>query len=289
MKVEQLQEGALCQLKIGRWDARVKMPTEKLGKNIPKEIVRAVQDLIEDRTLLDDLATIKRTAKGFLWRNSLPFPVDGVFWLPKNRIVKIDERFQELQTEHFKRVDTLVDNYGRLISDFKSKYPDYYRKDKYPTSNGLRNKYYFYWNFFHFEIPSKKSKILSPAMYKRETEKLKDMVNKMEEMTINIIGNTLIDRLNSLAKQCESGKVNAHTVNSFDNFVKKWDDLWKDHVDEKKMKSIMIMLKRHAKKMTTDRLKDNETFRNEIQKYAEKTVGKIKNIPNFELKRSLDI
>ena len=289
MKSEQLQEGALCQLKIGRWDASVKMPNDKLGKDIPKEIVRAVQDLIEDRTLLNDLATIKRMAKGFLWRNSLPFPVDGVFWIPKKDIVRIDEKFMELQTEHFERVEKLLENYNKLIQNFKDKYPKYYRKDKYPTINRLRSKYYFYWNFFHFEIPSKKTKILSPEIYKREQEKFQGMVKQMEEMTINIIGNTLIDRFNSLAKQCDSGKINSATVNSFSTFIKKWDDLWKDHIDDRKMKNIMIMLKRHMKGMTTDRLKDNESFREKMGEYASKAINKITKIESFELKRKLDI
>ena len=79
MKAEQLQDGALCQLKMGRWDASVKMKKGELGGSVPQEIVRAMQDLVEDRTLLKDLATIRRSAKGLLMRNSLPFPVDGVF------------------------------------------------------------------------------------------------------------------------------------------------------------------------------------------------------------------
>ena len=289
MKLEQLQEGAFCQLKIGRWDASIRLPKDKLGSKVPKEIIRATQDLIEDRTLLKDLATIRRSAKGYLFRNSLPFEVDGIYWIRKDKISEIDEKFAELKVEYGVRLDKLIRNYIKMKNDFRKKYPDYYVGKKYPTSSQLREKFYFRWNFFHFAIPDKETKILSPKVYKREQEKFKNMIARMEEMTITMIGNLLIKRAQKLSKQCNSGKINGGTVASIERFMKRWDELWDNYVDEDKMRSIMKSLKKQIKGMSVERLKGNEDFRNKMEKTLEGIIGNIQNVPGFELKRNLDI
>jgi len=289
MKLEQLNEGAFCQLKIGRWNASTKLDKSKLGKDVPKEIIRANQDLIDDRTLLKDLSTIKRSARGYLIRRSLSFNIDGVFWVRKEDIPKIDEKFFEFKKEYEVRLEKLIRNYVKMKNDFRRKYPEYYIPDKYPRSNELRRKYYFDWNFFHFVIPDKKTNILSPGIYKRETEKLKNMVKEMEEMTINLVGNMLIKRAEKLAVQCESGNINAATFNSIEEFMKRWDNLWGDFIDEEKMKSVFSSLKKNLKGMNADTLKDNDSFRGKMGKTLEDAVEQIKNISGFELKRKLDI
>jgi len=289
MKAEQLQDGALCQLKMGRWDASVKMKKGQLGSSVPEEIIRSMQDLVEDRTLLKDLATIRRSAKGLLTRNSLPFPVDGVFWIPKHKITELDEAFGKFQEEYTKRLDILCDNLETMKANFKAKYPKYYRKEKYPTTKQLKRKFYFHWNFFQFTLPDKKANILSPAIYKKEQEKFSGMIKQMEEMTITLVGNMLLRRVQKLATQCDSGKINAGTFSSIERFLERWDDIWKDHVDEKKLRGIMISLKKQIKSASVERLKNNEDFRQAIGSHLEKTIEKIKAVPDFTLKRSLDI
>jgi hypothetical protein len=102
MKQEVMQEGVLCQLKMGRWDASIRMSKDKFGKELPKEIVRAMQDLVEDRTLIKNLDAIRRSAKNTLKNNSLPFPVDGIFWCPKDKIPLLDDCFTKLKVERRK-------------------------------------------------------------------------------------------------------------------------------------------------------------------------------------------
>jgi hypothetical protein len=289
MKPEQLQEGVLCQLKMGRWDASVRLPKSKLGDELPREIVRAMQDLVEDRTLLKDLATIRRSAKGLLHRNSLPFPIDSVFWVKKEKIPDLDQGFADFKKENDKRLEKVIKNYGKMKSDFKKKYPKFYDKKHYPTEARLRSKFYFYWNFFQISIPDKSTKILSPAVYKRETEKLRNMVSQMEEMTVNMVGNMLHKRVAKLAGQCDSGKINAGTFNSVERFLKRWDDLWRDHVDEKKMKMIMTRMKKEIKGASVERLKNNEDFREKVGSQLESIMEKLHQVPDFTLKRKLDI
>jgi len=289
MTPEQLQEGVLCQLRAGRWDASIRLPKSKLGKELPKEIVRAMQDLIEDKTLLKDLATVRRSAKGLLQRNSLPFPIDGVWWVSKENVNYLDEEFKKFEEMNSKRLEEFLKKYDKMKNDFKSKYPTFYNSKNYPTKDELRKKYYFRWNFFQISIPDKSTKVLSPSVYKRETEKLRGMVKQMEEMTINLVGNMLHKRIKKLSSQCESGKINAGTFNSIELFMKRWDELWRDNVDEKKLKMVMARLKKEMKGASVDRLKGNEEFRENLGSQLETIMKKLHQVPDFTLKRKLDI
>lgn len=291
MELAKLQEGALCQLKVGRWDASTRMDKSKLGKNVPKEIVRAMQNLVDegDKHLLDDLTTIRRQSKRILINNSLPFPVDGVFWVPKEQISLIDRLFNEQKVEYAERLVILKRHMPLIKRRFNAKYPDYYNADLYPKTSDLDAKYYFKWNFFHFVIPDREAEILSPAMYKREREKFKNMVKEMEEMTVNLIGNQLMQRITSLQSQCETGDISGATINSLDRFLDKWKKLWEGNIDNAKMKQIVKSLRVQMKRTTTEKLKDSEDFRNKAGAKLEKLIHRIKNIPNVELKRKFDI
>lgn len=289
MQANQLQEGALCQLKIGRWDASIRMSKDKLGKSVPKEIVRAMQDLVEDKTLLKDLTTVRRATKNLLVNNSLPFPVDGVFWVPKEKIPELDTAFEEAKQEYFRRRDILKRRLPLMKRRFSQKYPKFYNPDVYPKSFELDKKYYFTWNFFHFTIPDEKTEVLSPAMYKREQAKFQSMVKEMEEMTVNLIGNELFKRIKTLQEQCENDNINAGTVNSIERFMDKWRSLWEGHVDNTRLKGIMKSLRVQMARTTAEKLKDSEDFRNKAAAKLEKLVGRIQNVPNLELKRKLDV
>lgn len=289
MKEDKLEEGCFVQLKMGRWDAKTRIPTSKLGKGIPAEIITTRQDIIDDRILLKDLTTIRRMAKGLLKRNSLPFPIDGIFWVPKDKIPMLNDGFATYKTAYELGINKLCENIKKMETEFKNKYPDYYNKQNYPSQSRLRKKFYFYWNFMHFTAPSKKIKTLSPALYKNEQAKFSKMIVEMEEMTINLIGNSLLARIDRLSSQCESGKINNGTVKSIDKFLKHWNELWEDHIDEKKLKSVMATLKKQMASVSSDRLKNNEDFRNKFNQKLEKIAEQIKVIPDFKLKRKLDI
>ena len=289
MTPEQLQEGALCQLKIGKWDASVRMSKDKLGKSVPKEIVRAMQDLVEDKTLLKDLTTIKRSTKNMLKNHSLPFPVDSVFWVPKNTITYLDEYFAEQKAEYMRRKEILKRKLPIMKRRFKQKYPKFYEERYYPTRPELDKKYYFEWNFFHFAVPDKKTQVLSPAQYKREQQKFRAMVHEMEEMTVNLIGNELLNRIDTLRQQCENDEINAGTVNSIERFMEKWNNLWKGNVDNKKLHGIMKSMRVQMKRTSAEKLKNNDDFREKAAEKLEKIIGRIQNVPNLELKRKIDV
>lgn len=293
-KLARLNEGVLCSIQTGFWGASAQYDKNHLGKEVPKAIVRATQDLLEDKTLMDDIRNIQWQAKYLIKNNSLPFPIDGVFFLPKNQIGYINERLEELMEEFDVRVGKFVSTYDRLVDNFKKKYPKQYKnqevKNKYPSKKSLRNKFYLRWTFFSIDTPDSTAGILDPNDYKRAVDKFHGMVDEMEDMAMNIIANDLFKRLENLHNQCLDGeKIHGKSIGSVNRFLDKWKDLWKGNVDNRKMTMIVARLRKEMSKVEITRLKDNQNFREEFTGKMGSIMKKLDNIPNVTLKRKLDI
>ena len=289
-KLERLNEGVFCNFRIGYWGARVKFDKNKLGKNVPKEIVRAAQDLLDDKVLIEDIKNIQWQAKYVLKNNSMPCPIDGIFFIPKKKIVYINEQLNSMTEEFDQRVDKFVRNYKKLVKNFSEKFPEHYDPKKYPSSGQIKNKFYMDWKFFNLGAPDSAATILDPNEYKKEVNKFKGMISEMEEMALNVIGNDLFAKIDKLQKQCESGEgLHGKTVGSINRFLDKWSDLWVGNIDDRKMKMIVSRLKKEMNKVTINRLKGNDEFRTEVSKKLNGILSKIESIPSIELKRKLDI
>ena len=287
MDTAAMKNGVLCNLRIGRWNASTKLPDNKLTE-VPKQIVRAMQDLIEDKARLKELATVRRMAKGELARNSIPFPIDGIWFVPKKFIARLDDRFKELRDINKELVGNLLKDYGRMKRSMKERYPDYYNPEKYPSPEALKAKYHFDWKFFNIAMP-KKGGVLSPELYKEEQLKFQGMVKEMEEMTLTLVATRLHHRVNRLAAQCAGHKINSGTIRSIDRFLNHWDELWAGHVDEERLHSIIKKLRAHMKGIDIDGLKGSQGLQQKTEKALNKIMKGLENIPNSSLKRKLDI
>jgi len=287
--VNVFREGVLVHLKVGRWGARAKMKEEHLPDDFPREVARAVQDLIEDKTLLQDISSIRRECKRYLINRSLPFPVDGLFFVPKKFILDIDNFFENKKEEYNEKVNEFFSQYGRLKRDFRRRYPEIYRDEKYPRESILRRKFYFHWSFRQFVVPDKEMEILSPDVYRKEMAKFKQDIEEMKNMTVAVIGNAFVKKINTLARQCNNEKINAGTIKGINQLLEKFDTLWGDFVGQKQLKSTIEEVRRHMKTVSADRLRENEDFREKIGSQMEKIVGKLEKLPDVRLKRKLDV
>jgi hypothetical protein len=292
MNPEKLSEGVLVHLRMGFWNARIKLSDEKINKskNLPKDIVRGTQDLIIDRSIIDKLLSIRNRAKTILRENSMIFPIPGVYWIPKNKIQYLDDAFTELKKMYIRKTNELACNIDRLKFDFREKYPEFYLEWKYPNPKQIKAKFYFEWSFFSLQLPDEKSGLIPPSLYKKEQEKFQNMIKEMNDIAINVIGNELLKRIDSLYSQCEQDKFSAGTIKSFEKFMERWDTLWSGNIDDKsKMHNVIKRAKRFLSKTTVERLRTSEDFKNKTQAKIEKIANQIKNIPNFKLKRKLDV
>jgi hypothetical protein len=291
-RIDRLNECVLINFQRGFWTASAKFDKSKLGSKVPKEIIRATQDLLDDKTLIDDILTVQNKAKYFVKNNSLPFPIDSVFRIPQDKIIYVeDELTNYFMPMHQERVEILANAIDKLEKRFKKKYPNEYRPELYPTKKEIRQRFYIRYTPFYFGVPEKGLEVFNSKAYQRQVSKIKGMLDEMEEMTVAVIGNDLLKRIDNLHSKCQDDGDSLHgkSVGSITRFIDKWDDLWRGEVDDKKLTMIVGRLRREMKKVSTDRLKNNDDFRNEISGKLETIMEKLERIPNVELKRKIDL
>jgi hypothetical protein len=291
-RIDKLNECVLINFQRGFWTASAKFDKNKLGKKVPKEIVRATQDLLHDKTLIDDILTVQNKAKYFVKNNSLPFPIDSVFRIPQDKILEVEETLNnEYMPMFYERVEILAEAITSLKAKFKKKYPNEYHPELYPSKKEIRQRFYIRWTPFYFGVPSKGLEVFDSKAYQMQVSKIKGMLDEMEEMTVTVIGNDLLKRIDNLHSKCQDDGDELHgkSVGSISRFIDKWDDLWRGEVDDKKLTMIVGRLRREMKKVSIDRLKNNDDFRNEISGKLEGIMAKLEKIPNVELKRKIDL
>lgn len=289
MNNEQIKNGALCRLKIGRWSAIVTLPKSNLGKTVPKEIIKITQDLVQDKKLIRKIGKIRRETKAILKEMALPFPIRGVYWVHKKRINDVNKIFKIKERQYRKNVQELCKQLPKIKKEFKDLYPDFYKEAYYPKKEELKKKFYFSWNFFTFNFPGKSLNIIPNKIFIKEKKKFTQMINKIEEMTINTIGNSLLVKVKALSLQCEHKKINKVTILGLNKIIKQWEDYWKDNINGKEIQEIMKQVKINMKKITKKKLLKNENFRDKVKKQMDKIEKQIRLIPNIKLNKQFRI
>jgi len=104
--------------------------------------------------------------------NSAPFPVDSVFWIPKERVIAIDEKLIDIEQRFTVLKNELAKNIGKFQKRYAKKYPAFYDPEKYPSPEEIKAKFNIKWRFFDMTLPTTK-KGLSVKMLRREEEKAK--------------------------------------------------------------------------------------------------------------------
>lgn len=286
------KNGCLVILNTKKWMATARIDKENFKDDIPKNLVRGVQELLEDKSEIEELIEIKRAAVRLIKSWSLPFPVYGLYFVVKEAIPTIDAKMVELKSHWDGVLERFISNYKSRIASFKTNHPKLYRANKYPRPDTLKDMFHFSWSFRVFDVPSADMKEISPAMYKRQVESMKQDVETMRNETMAMVGKALHDRIASLQSQCVDDKVNARTVNSIHKILDKWDDLYSGFIGHTQLKKVID----DAKKMMNDnrdadRLKDDSAWREKIAKSAEALVKGIVLIPEVQIKkkRKLDV
>jgi len=287
MNHKNIKNGALCQLTIGRWSAIVTLPKSNLGKTVPKEIIKITQDIIQDKQLIRKISKIRRESKLSLLKMALPFPIRGVYWVHKNNIKELNAIFQKKEKEYYKNVQDLCKQLPKIKRKFKRGYPNFYKEVYYPTKDELKQKFYFSWNFFTFGFPDKDLSIIPGTMHTKEKQKFSEMINRIEQMTINIIVNSLLVKVRAFLSQCRHKKFNDATILSFTKITRQWNETWKDNVKEPTIRNVMKQVEINAKKITKKKLVENKIFQNKIKRQMSKIEKQILSIPNIKLNRQL--
>lgn len=284
-------DGVLVYLKVRAWGATAKLDSSMLPDELPDEIVRAVRDLLtpEGMALLKDYQRVRNEAKGWLYRNSIPFPVDGMVFIRKELIEKANEVLTDLQRQAFEIRDEFVGVVKDLEADYAKEYPKFYDPAKYPSDQQLLGRFIFRWSFRVFEPPNSNLKVLSPAQYKQEVSKFKDDVERMKKDTLTIVASSIVERLSMLSKQCEDDAVYTATVESVDRLLEKVDTVFKGFINDNSISKAIKDIRLYMEGTDAEMLRADEDFRSVVGDKMKAITEEIQANPGISLQRGFEL
>lgn len=279
-----LEIGFLASVKIYCWGASVKIDPKTISDDAPSEIVRAMQDIISDKTILKQLRKIKNQVFYFMEQNSMPFPLEQAFFVPKIRIEEVSNYLEEMKAEYFKLVDSFIGEYDRLKTKFKLSYPKQYKivQKRYPDITRLKEKFRFDWNFYTINMPNEEGfSTIDKKIFEKEKARFNALIQEMEENTVNFVREKLIERIEVLSSQCENGTINRATINSVNNIVEQWENIWANAINEKSLNIAVRAIKTTLNKVGgIEEFKANESLQADIDQRLAKIVNRLQNAPN---------
>jgi hypothetical protein len=177
------QKACLVQLSTSCWQgSRMLDPSvmEQIGNS---EWLKGRKYLVNPEILNPIRAVISRARKD-LERSALPFPLNGLILVPKERIRAVEEILGRHRREFQQEVARFVEGYeearklaqrglGELFSDFD-----------YPVN--IQPKFGFEWRYLTLETPGK-YRILSPEIYEREQQKFLEMMEETRQLAMSAL------------------------------------------------------------------------------------------------------
>jgi hypothetical protein len=216
------EKGCLVQLSVSKWGGVKKIDDNKLAEMVNHhEWLTATKKLVDPESL-KPICKAGNAARAYLAGISLPFPIQGMVFAPKEMISRVDKRLEEFKGEFNQAVALFVRDYDRLRETAMAYLGDLFNEVDYPLQ--VEKRFSLAWRFIVLDVPNGKSGILSPEIYEREKEKF---IQTMEEARILAIESlreefaTMVERITERFTNQGDGKPKVFknaTVESFYEF-----------------------------------------------------------------------
>jgi len=168
---------------------------EKLGKN--SDWLRGRKFIINPE-LLGPLNTTAHMARKLIHRYSLPFPISGIYLIPKDHLIHVDSRLEEYRKEFAEKVSVFEKEYEHARNEARLALGSLFNEGDYPIN--IKEKFRFNWSFLTISIPGKTT-ILSPEIYEREAKKFKDMMEEAKDLASYALINEFRDIIDGLTER----------------------------------------------------------------------------------------
>src|SRR4030042_2428587 len=160
------EKGCLIQLSISKWGGVKKISDSQLAQMTDvHEWLTATKKLVDPESL-KPICKMGNAARTYLTTVSLPFPIQGMVFIPKEMISRVDQRLEEFKVEFNQTISTFIRDYGKLRETAMVYLAGLFNEVDYPVL--VEKKFSFAWRFIILDVPNGKSGILSPEVYERE-------------------------------------------------------------------------------------------------------------------------
>ena len=285
------EKGILLQLTIGDYNSHQKMSKEQL-KELPTEIVRGSYQLFDKdfKGTLDKIWNYGNQTRMEMGKLSVPFFIHGFDFIPTTNVAKAIEIMEDRKIVRDSMVDSAAEDYEDAKAIFEERYPDYYNaaKDRYPSKNEFKNKFYMKYRLFQINTPNAESGMVSPEAYKQEMRKFKESIDEMKADVVSAIYTELVEKTKAIQSQCEKGKPNQRTLDNLNQFFQRMDDVYADFIDRKDIKDVANKIRAQLLGLDAKSLKDSSLAKDEFKRELAKATEQLKALPDIKLKRALD-
>jgi len=280
------EKGCLCNLDVGIWGARVKIPKEKIKVEADKSFWSAAMRLVDPKTL-KTIEGIRNEARAFLLNNSLPFPIRGIAFVPKDKASAIEDNLRTMQIKFDREVTKFCADYTVFREQAKDHLGDLYDETAYPPN--IEKKFSFGWQFFAVGMENG-SKVLSPAVYEREKAKFEQQMSDFAENAVATLRLRFLEMLDHIVTRLAGGNQRVFRDSLLETPKKFIEDFQALNIcDDKAMEAMVKKVGALLDGVNPDMLRDDVAFRasvaNQVAQVEIELAKVIKETPS----RMLDI
>jgi len=222
------EKGCIVQLSISMWGARRKIDQGKLAKmTMNHQWLHATKKLVDPESL-KPIAKLAGSARLYLSTVSLPFPIHGMVFVPKDLITRVDEKLQELQTDFESKVEDFVSRYPTLRDSAIVYLGELFNQLDYPVE--VRNRFRFEWRFVALDVPNGRFGLLAPEVYEREKQKFFQTMEEARELAVHSLREEFGQLVEHICERFavgsggETKKFQKSTVSNFYQFFENFKD-----------------------------------------------------------------
>jgi len=216
------EKGCLVQLSASVWGATRKIKPHQLADlTVSSEWLRASKKLVDPEALKPTNKIINKT-RSYLTSMSLPFPIKGMEFVPKEMISRVDEKLNEFRSEFNQSVDDFMGSYEQLREVAMVHLGALFDESEYPMD--VRKKFAFIWRFIVVDVPNGNTSLLAPEVYEREKQKFVETMEQARELAIQSLREEFAGMVERITERFSNGPngdtkiFRNRTVNNFYEF-----------------------------------------------------------------------
>jgi hypothetical protein len=192
------EKGVLVNLTSSVWGGKRKIPSSYLNRQDADPDFITAHKLLVDKESIEPIEKARGAARSWLQNRSLPFPIKGVLFVPKDIIDRVDEKLQGFQDDFYEKVNEFLEKYDAIKIQSKEKLGELYNPSDYPDD--VNSRFNFSWNFFIMDSPDNLSAI-SPALYARENHKFQVAMKSFEETAMATLRDNFGKMIGNMAEK----------------------------------------------------------------------------------------
>jgi hypothetical protein len=196
--------GTLLQFESHCWQAVKRIPKDKAkkyGKDFEKGWAKANKNLI-DRKKLEDIQSFISDSRKLISSFALPFPIKGIYFIPKDKVEEINSGLKELSDEMNIKVDEFAAQYSNYISEAKEELDEeLFNESDYPMN--IKERFGIHWRFFEMTVPSS----ITNEIKSEETKRFNDLMHQAKHEAVLALRGGFAEIVTHLTDTL-SGKIN---------------------------------------------------------------------------------